>query len=53
MLAFRGKVAVSGYDSPLYNEMLSGWGRAERKIANHSGQTKTKSTKTEVLWLNY
>lgn len=53
MLAFRGKVAVSGYDSPLYNEMLAGWNRAERKIANHSGQTKTKSTKTEVLWFNY
>lgn len=46
----RGKVALSGYDSPMYAELYEGWGRAEaprRKVHSSKGE------RTEVLWVNY
>ena len=53
LLAFRGKAVISGYDSALYNTILSGWNRVEMNIVNHSSQAKVKQIKTEVLWRNY
>lgn len=53
LLAFRGKAVISGYDSTLYNTILSDWNRVEMNIVNHSSQAKVKQTKTEVLWRNY
>ena len=46
----RGKVALSGYDGPLYSELYAGWRRIEApaKLC-HS----VKQTRTEVLWVNY
>ncbi|HEX8636999.1 MAG TPA: DNA adenine methylase [Pyrinomonadaceae bacterium] len=41
-------VMISGYDSPLYNEMLSTWRKASFNTTNRAGQ-KT----TEIVWLNF
>ena len=43
-----GPVLLSGYDSDLYNEMLSDWYRDEITTMD---QTATK--RREVLWMNY
>jgi DNA adenine methylase len=47
------KIVISGYDSTLYDEILKGWRKEKREIANHSGQNKKKQKRIEVLWLNY
>lgn len=47
LTAVRGMVVLSGYPSPLYDEVLSGWRRTERE-AVADGQMK----RTEVLWIN-
>jgi len=46
----QGKVALSGYDGPLYEELYAGWHRthAPEKMC-HS----VKQARTEVLWTNY
>jgi DNA adenine methylase len=49
----RGKVLISGYSSPLYNRNLKGWRIKKKSVANHSSQSKTKETRTEILWMNY
>lgn len=49
----RSKVLISGYSAPLYNRALKGWKIKKKAVANHSGQTKTKEKRTEVLWMNY
>ncbi len=43
-----GKVIVSGYHSPLYDELFRDWRRSER-ATNADGA----NARTEVLWLNY
>jgi DNA adenine methylase len=48
----RGRVAISGYAHPLYDQALCGWDRHEFEMPNHSGQTRTKSRRVEVLWVN-
>jgi DNA adenine methylase len=48
LLGLRGKVMLSGYPSPAYDAMLSGWRRIER-AALADGAKK----RTEVLWLNW
>jgi DNA adenine methylase len=53
LLAVEGKVILSGYHNPLYDEMLAGWRVVERLIDNKSGSGKTKQMRTEVLWMNY
>lgn len=46
----RGKVAVSGYDSPLFNELYADWHRTEAPVKPiHS----SKAMRQEVLWTNY
>ncbi|HEV2928421.1 MAG TPA: DNA adenine methylase [Propionibacteriaceae bacterium] len=46
-----GFVVVSGYPSPLYDDLYEGWRRIE--IATiHRGGRGEKSGRTEVLWLN-
>ena len=47
-IAHKGPVLISGYDSPLYRDMLSGWHREE-----HAAYTQVVSRKTEVLWMNF
>ena len=46
----KGKVALSGYHGPLYDELYHNWWRieADPKLC-HS----VKKERTEILWLNY
>lgn len=46
----QGKVALSGYHGPLYDELYSSWWRIE---ANPKLCHSVKKERTEVLWLNY
>lgn len=47
LLKHPGPVLLSGYDSDLYNDMLSSWGLALKKTRSDRG-----GTRTEVLWIN-
>lgn len=49
----KGKVCLSGYPSDLYDRLYKNWNIASKEIANHSGQTKVKQRRNEVLWTNY
>lgn len=44
--AHSGSVALSGYDSELYNDRLRSWQRIEKEHAAERGQSRT-----EVLWI--
>jgi DNA adenine methylase len=46
LAAHRGPVAVSGYDSDLYNDRLRDWQRHERPAVAERGRKRT-----EVLWI--
>lgn len=48
LLSHRGPVLLSGYDSDIYRDMLSGWHREE--IAERA---QTSGVMTEVLWMNF
>jgi DNA adenine methylase len=49
----KGKVILSGYLSPQYDDWYARWFTKSKEIANHASQQKKKKYKTEVLWLNY
>ncbi len=51
LLACRGKVLLSGYDSELYAEKLSKWSRAETTGKAH--MSNSGETRVEVLWMNW
>jgi DNA adenine methylase len=44
----KGKVILSGYDHPTYNDLLKGW---RRETVKH--MTQSHSFKDEVLWFNF
>lgn len=44
----RAKVVLSGYHSPLYTEVLSGWWTARAAM-----RTTSAEMREEVLWMNY
>lgn len=48
LLKHKGYVIISGYDTELYNTMLTGWNKFEKDTYS---QVMTK--KKEVIWLNY
>ena len=48
LCSIKGRVALSGYDNPLYNDALSGWHRSELTV-----KSSGRSNRTEVLWRNY
>lgn len=49
----RAHVLLSGYHSPLYDELYAGWDVLEiAAVANHNGNTGTDVRRTEVLWSN-
>lgn len=43
-----GKVLISGYDNDLYNSMLQGWGKVQKKTRAEGGIQRV-----ETLWMNY
>ena len=47
LLCHKGIIVLSGYDHPLYNEMLAGWQRFEAPSLTEHGNVRT-----EVLWIN-
>ena len=52
----RSAVVLSGYHSPLYDDLYDGWHRAELKAWTgngiRNGATKTQGDRVEVLWSN-
>lgn len=48
--ACKAGVVLSGYPSPLYDELYAGWHRVE--IPARTGQARTWQRRTEVLWSN-
>lgn len=48
LLAHKGAVLLSGYDSQLYNDRLKGWHREETTSYNQLAQKRR-----EILWMNY
>lgn len=48
LLRHKGYVIISGYDTGLYDNMLSGWNRFEKEV-----YTQTMSKKKEIIWMNY
>jgi DNA adenine methylase len=49
----KSKIVVSGYPSPLYEELYAGWRVVTFDIANHAAGGKKKERETECLWLNF
>jgi len=45
-----GRAAISGYDSPLYDTLYSGW---MRHVAPINYSCETHAPRQEVLWTNY
>lgn len=50
LLACKGMVAISGYDSEIYNDMLCGWDRHETKARISAG--RGTAVRMETVWLN-
>ncbi|MDQ7818741.1 MAG: DNA adenine methylase [Melioribacteraceae bacterium] len=48
--AAKGRVAISGYDNPIYNKHLKGF---YKLIANKKPTTIVHSLRQEILWTNY
>ena len=48
LLLHEGSVLISGYETELYSDMLSGWHRYEA-----TAYSQVCSRKQEVLWANY
>jgi DNA adenine methylase len=48
-----GKVMVSSYPSPQYDEALAGWTRHTFNLPNNASGGKKKGRETEVLWCNF
>lgn len=47
----KAMVLLSGYASPLYDELFDGWERHE--FATWTGQGNSRAARTEVAWANY
>ena len=48
LLAHEGPVILSGYDNPLYQEMLKDWHQEQKE-----SRTQSLMIKTETLWMNF
>ncbi|WP_329959647.1 DNA adenine methylase [Proteus mirabilis] len=46
-----GKVIISGYDSDLYNNKLTGWRKVTKEARISAG--RGTGIRTECLWMNY
>lgn len=49
----KAKIILSGYPSPLYDELYTCWRTVKIDIANHAAGGRTKARKQEILWLNW
>lgn len=48
LVSLRAKVMISGYESEMYNDYLSGWQKMHFKSCAEQG-----SPRTETVWMNY
>lgn len=48
----KAAVAVSGYESELYERLYGGWRKVVFEIANHAAGGKKKARMRECLWVN-
>jgi DNA adenine methylase len=53
LLRCKGKVVLSGYPSPLYDELFSTWRVVTFDVANHAASGESKKRQTECLWMNW
>lgn len=51
--SLKGKVMLSGYPSPLYEQELMGWTKHVFDLPNHAAGGATKTRETECLWCNF
>jgi len=49
----QGKVMLSGYPNPVYDQELAGWNRQDFAIDNKAAGGETKRQMTESLWMNF
>jgi DNA adenine methylase len=49
----KAKVVLSGYPSALYDELYGDWRIVQFDMANHAAGGRSKTRKTETLWLNW
>lgn len=49
----KSKVILSGYPSPLYDELYHDWKVVDFDIANHASGGRSKSREIERLWMNF
>jgi DNA adenine methylase len=49
----QARVMISGYHSSMYHTRLSNWNWHEFVEPNHSGSSKEKEDRTEVVWCNF
>jgi DNA adenine methylase len=49
----KAKVVLSGYPSPLYEELYHGWRTVTFDMANHAAGGRAKARKQETLWMNW
>ncbi|MCW2496331.1 DNA adenine methylase [Jatrophihabitans sp.] len=48
----KATVLLSGYDSPLYDELYEGWYRETFQATTNGGAAGNRGVRTEVLWSN-
>jgi len=55
LLSVKGKVVLSGYDNPLYNEYLKGWHKSYYKTITTAFNRSSgeESSRIKVLWMNF
>ena len=53
LVACQGKVVLSGYPSPLYQELFRSWRSVGFDVPSHAASGVTKSRRHETLWINF
>jgi DNA adenine methylase len=53
LLEVKGKVMLSGYPSPLYDQTLLEWHKVDFDLPNNSAAGESKMRMTERLWCNF
>ena len=53
LLIVQGKVMLSGYPSPLYDERLERWRKVDFDLPNNSASGDSKMRMTERVWCNF
>ena len=47
----KAAVVLSGYETPLYEDLYQNWQKVTRDIANHAAGGGKKARETECLWI--